>query len=152
MSQNLYNKFDRPLCLELGPSRILQLVIGLTHLAALLALMLAPLDIVALAVLAILVIANALYLYACYAGMRMPASIRKLGWTSAQGWYLPQLNGETLPVNLREPLFVSRYLLVARFASPRYRHHSLLVVADSLNADDFRRLRVRLLQCANGNS
>lgn len=151
MSPNLYNKFDRPLCLEFRPSRILQLSIGLTHLAALVSLMLASLQSVALAALAILVIANALYLYACYTSMAMPASIRKLGWSPAQGWRLPQRDGESLPLSLREPLFVSRHLLVARFASHRYRHHSLLVVADSLNADDFRRLRVRLLQCANGD-
>lgn len=47
------------------------------------------------------------------------------------------------------PVFVTTWLVVARLRGPR-RVRTLIIGADSLAPAAFRRLRVRLLQCANG--
>jgi hypothetical protein len=65
-----------------------------------------------------------------------------------QDWWLERADGEGCRATLQTDLLLWRWLLVLRFveegAEGKPARYSALVFPDSLNADDFRRLYVRL--------
>jgi hypothetical protein len=131
MSRISSKKFDRPLRVELRASRHLLLAgLGL-YLAAALACWWAP---ASAALLAVLVVHFA-YLYCSHIQPCLPSAICALSWDPVRGWRIRQVRGDWLDAEPVLPVFVTRRLVVAQRCA----------------ADDFRRLRVRLIQSSHGD-
>jgi hypothetical protein len=68
-----------------------------------------------------------------------------------RGWRIRQARGDWLDAEPLLPMFVTRRLVAVRFRTGRCAYRTLLVVAQRCAADDFRRLRVRLIQSSHGD-
>jgi len=81
-----------------------------------------------------------------------PAAVhaaRGLRWAPETGWQIKTTAGWR-QADLCHPCYVTARLVAARFRIGRFRRVTAIVVSDRTGADNFRRLRVRLLQCAHG--
>jgi hypothetical protein len=147
MSHDSSKAFDRPLRVELGPSPLL-LRVGLAVYLTAAALCLGSLlPMVLLLPLAL----HFGYLHGLHVGAWLPGAVAALSWDPQRGWRVRRSGGDWLEVWPMAPTFVSARLVAVRFKTGGWRRCSALVVADRCDADDFRRLRVRLLQSAHGH-
>lgn len=150
MSLNLWNKFDRPLHLELGYSPRLLKVLVFLQLAGISAWVFVPLSpALRLAVVSILLI-QFWYLRRIHVRPTARQAVRAVYWASEAGWRVRTAGGWRR-ATLCHPYYVTAQLVAVRFRIDRLRHVTVIVVSDRTDADSFRRLRVRLLQCAHGN-
>jgi hypothetical protein len=151
MSPNLYNAFDRPLRIELAPSRLLTgawLTLYALAACGLYSLSLEwPLRMGLLGILTV----YAWLAYRLHIKVNLPYSVCALAWDVQQGWQVRQRGNGWQPAELCMPVLVHYRIAALRVRLRRWRTISVVVVADRAGADDFRRLRVRLLQSAHGN-
>jgi len=75
-------------------------------------------------------------------------AVSSIAWDKERGWRVASAAGDWRAVRPEIPVFVSFRLVVVRFRVSTCRRRSVVIVADRLGADDFRRLRVLLLQTA----
>jgi hypothetical protein len=147
MSRISSRKFDRPLRIELRASGHLLLAgLGL-YLAAALACWWGPLP----GALLVVLVLHFAYLYCRHIRPCLPSAICALSWDPVRGWRIRQARGDWLYAEPVPPVFVTRRLVAVRFRTGRFGCRSLLVVAQRCAADDFRRLRVRLIQSSHGD-
>lgn len=146
MSHNSSNAFDRPLLVELAPSRVmLRVACGGYLTAALLCLSgLAP------TLLLVPLVAHFVWLHGVHLKSWLPGAVAALSWDSERGWRLRSAHGQWVEARPVLPVFVSRRLAAVRFRSAAHRRHAVLVAWDRCDGDDFRRLRVRLIESAHG--
>lgn len=147
MSHNSSRKFDRPLRVELGCSRQLLLTCLALYLPAALCCLWTPMP----ALLLVLLALHFCYVYCMHIAMCLPTAICAISWDATRGWRLRQARGDWLAVEPLLPVFVSHRLVAARFRTGRLGYRSLVVVGQRCAVDDFRRLRVRLIQSAHGD-
>ncbi|HED18806.1 MAG TPA: hypothetical protein ENI74_04805 [Gammaproteobacteria bacterium] len=145
------SKFDQPLSIELSPSRFYLSVLVSLYSLAILAWWNVPLSGPVRLLLTVLLVTHFLHLYRRHIAATSTASVQALSWDRLKGWQLRGPDAEWLPAELLLPVFVSYRVAAARFRSGRSRTRTVLLFADRLPANDFRRLRVRLLQSAHGN-
>jgi hypothetical protein len=151
MSQNSLTKFDQPLQIELRPSRQLGRVSLLIHLLAGIAWLPLALPVACkIAVLAIIA-GHAGYFHRLQIAAKSRYSVSAISWDSARGWQVYNPVNGWQGAELRLPVLVNAHLLAARFRLSRFHFCNTIVVSDRLDADKFRRLRVRLLQSARGH-
>lgn len=74
-----------------------------------------------------------------------PAAIRHLCWGHGSDWQLTRNDGITLHTSLQPRVFIHPRLVILRFRRSRWHAVSVLLTADRLDPELFRRLRVRLL-------
>ena len=150
MSLNLWNKFDRPLHLELTRSPLLLKVLVFLHLAGISAwvsVQLSPaLRFTAVAVLLL----QFWHLHRVHVSPTARQAVRAVYWASEAGWRVRTASGWRR-ATLCHPYYVTAQLVAVRFRISRIRRVTVIVVNDRTDADSFRRLRVRLLQCAHGS-
>jgi hypothetical protein len=103
------------------------------------------------AVLLTLLVLHGCYLYCTHIALCLPGAIRALSWDRQRGWRVRLASGAWLGAEPLAPVFVNYRLVAARFRTGRLGSRSALVVAERCTADDFRRLRVRLIQSAHGD-
>lgn len=149
MSTELSNVFDQPLQVELKASPMLLAMVAALYLLTVLLWLPIPLPGRVAAVLYAGMLAHFLFLFGLHIVNWLPVSINRLGWDRKRGWWLQYVDGRRLKVSLCLPVFVSRYLVAACFRTDRLRFRSVIVVADRLEAEAFRRLRVRLIQSSH---
>jgi len=75
-------------------------------------------------------------------------AVHALYWESETGWHVKTTQG-WFPATLCQPYYVTVKLVAVRFRIGRLQRVTAIVVGDRVEADSFRRLRVRLLQCAH---
>jgi hypothetical protein len=147
MSPISSRKFDRPLRVELRASgRLLLASLGL-YLAAALACWWAPLP----AALLVVPVVHFVYLYCSHIRPCVARAICALSWDPVRGWRIRQARGDWLDAEPVLPVLVTRRLVAVRFRTGHCGYRTLLVVAQCCAADDFRRLRVRLIQSSHGD-
>ncbi len=147
MSPGLSNRFDLPLALELRPSPFLWRALFALHAAALAGWLLSPVPAVA-RLMALPVLAfSLLSLGRRHARPSSARAVIGLYWEQETGWHV-RMRGGWQAAELCLPCYVTATLAVARFRVGRWRRVAAIVVPDRVDADAFRRLRVRLLQCA----
>lgn len=146
MSYNSLTRFARPLQIELGPSRLLAAAGGLLHALAAASCLLAPVELPWKLLLVILSVVHYGYFLHRQASARSGRAISAVAWDRRRGWRVCCAGGDWQAAQLKVPTFVSASLVILRFRPLTGRSCSAMVVADRLPADDFRRLRVRLLQ------
>ena len=147
MSHNSSRKFDRPLRVELRTSRHLLLASLGLYLAAALACWWAPVP----AALLVVPVVHFAHLYCSHVQPCLPTAICALSWDAARGWRIRQARGDWIDADPVLPVFVSHRLVAVRFRTGRLAYRNLLVVGQRCAADDFRRLRVRLIQSSHGD-
>jgi toxin CptA len=133
-----------PLVLRPGFSRRLAVFLGLSHAAALLAVLGLPIAWYwragfGAAVLASLARQSALHLL-----HRAPSAVREAVWAAEGAWTITLGSGRTVDASLLRSTFVSTSLVVLNFRCGRWRRHALVLLPDNLEANLLRRLRVRL--------
>jgi hypothetical protein len=151
MSHNSSPEFDRPLQVELQTSRLLLGAALLLYLAALLSCVWAPLPGAWRAGLCGLLCLHFVFVYRRHIVGRAPQAVCGLAWDVQRGWRIRGPRGDWQQAGLCTPVFVSHRLAVARFRTGRRRSRSVMLVADRAGVEDFRRLRVRLIQSAHGD-
>lgn len=146
----MWNRFDRPLRLDLGDSPLLLKLLAALHLAAVLAWVLVPLpSLVRVSVVGILLV-RLWHLSRLHACPRSRYAVHALYWDATSGWQV-KIRGGWCQATLSAPYYVTAHLVAVRFRISRFRQVTAIVLAERCEADDFRRLRVRLLQCGHGN-
>jgi len=148
MSHNSSKKFDQPLLLELQPSPVVLLVLGVVYALTALVWLWVPLDWPGRLALFSLLGGHFVFLYRLHVKPLQRVAVQALRWDAVRGWRLRCHRGEWLPAQLLTPAFVSYRLVAVRFRVGRFSTRTVVVVADRLDEDLFRRLRVRLLQSA----
>jgi hypothetical protein len=146
MSDNSLTKFGQPLRIEFGPSRRLAQAAAVIHVLAAVACLPATLPLLLRLLLAVASAAHFVWFLRRQASAKTGAAIRAIAWDSARGWRVRCPGADWQTARLLVPVFVSASLVVMRFRPAAGRTCSAIVVADRLPADDFRRLRLRLLQ------
>lgn len=143
--------FDRPLRLELKPSRYLYLLILISYGGASLLLWLTPLWWVLKLLLTLLLLGDGRRQLRRHVWYRPPAAIQELIWKEDGRWVRPGAGTiQDTELTLKQS-FVHPRLVVLNFAAGRWRTNSVVILPDALDRDTFRRLRVRL-RVEGGNS
>ena len=138
-------KYAQPLRLHPKPSRILISLLSAGHLGAVLVLI--PLD---LPLLVKLLIAAVLAVSLWVALRKQPGSVaeggvRSLIWQADGQWLLETADGEQWPATLHQSTYVHPWMVVLNFRQEgKPGLLSVVLAPDSLDAETFRELRVRL--------
>lgn len=148
MSHNSLTTFDQPLLAELKPSRLLLFALGAVYALTAVVWLWVPLSWPGRLLLFGGLGWHFAFLYRLHVKPLLRCAVQDLGWDALRGWRLRCHGGEWLPARLLTPAFVSYRLVAVRFRVGRFSTRTVVVVADRLDENDFRRLRVRLLQTA----
>jgi hypothetical protein len=141
-----------PLRVRPGVSLRLAAYLSAVHALALAAVLLLPLGGAPRAALAAAVLAG---LAAGLAGPvlhRTPWTLREALWQADGTWSLKLASGRTLEGKLLPSTYVGQWLVLLAFRCGRVRTCCLPLLADNLDADVLRRLRVRLRLAAERRS
>ena len=137
--------YATPLHLELKPSRTLFWLLTFSHLGAAGLLPTMALPIWATACLDASVLVSYLWLVARHALMRQPGAAVSLDWPSGTQWQVRFRNGAEVSAVLSPESFVRPWLTVLLLRPVTGgRSRNVVLTPDKLDADAFRRLRVRL--------
>ena len=148
MSYDSLTRFDQPLRVELRFSRWLAGAAAALHALAAVSCLLVPLH----RGWQLLIIALLGGHFVRFVRRQVTATVARaiavITWDRQRGWRLRGTPGDWRSARLVLPVFVTAQLVVVRFRVPGRGVHSAMIVADRLGTDEFRRLRVRLLQSA----
>ena len=137
-------KYATALNLEPRPSRWFMLFMAMTHGGAAASLITAGLawwlDVPLCALLA----ASAYFIHLRHISLTHARAVVRLTWTRHGDWRLVTADGMEQGADLLGDSYVHPWLVVLNFSLPRRGRASVVLFPDSLHADDFRRLRVRL--------
>ncbi len=137
--------YATPLRLELKPSRTLFWLLTFSHLGAAGLLPTMGLPVWATAGLVASVLVSYLWLVARHALMRHPGATVSLLWPSGTQWHVRSRNGAEVSAQLSPESFVRPWLTVLLLRPETGgRPRNVVLLADMLDAEAFRRLRVRL--------
>ena len=148
MSHNLLTKFEQPLQIELQPSRQLARLSLLVHLLGALLWLLVSLPTGYKLLVLLFIAGHAWHFYRLQSVAIRKSSVSGISWDGRRGWriYNPAKGWQSAA--LHTPVFVHSRLVAARFRVAKFRSCSAVIVSDRLASEEFRRLRVRLLQSA----
>lgn len=142
-----HSKYEKPLVLDLTPSKTLVRLLIAVHTLTLLAL-LAPMTLpwFLRGLLAIGVVISLWHYLRLTALQSHPQSIKRLNWQDDTQWVLTLVAGQDVDATLCAECFVTVWLIVLRFDCDDGQRRSVMLVPDRADGDDLRRLRVRLRQ------
>jgi hypothetical protein len=141
----LSRTYATPLRLEPGVSRRLGRFLALSHGVALAVLPFCGLPPLPVAALALGVALSWLRSRRREVQRRDPDSIASLVWEEGNRWRLTLRSGRETGATLRPFVFMQPWLLILHFRRDDGHCARLVLLPDMLDADSFRRLRVRLL-------
>lgn len=151
MLRNSLTKFDQPLQVRPDASRLLLVAAVALYSVAAVAWWCTPASLAIRFGASAVLLLHFIYLYRVHLCATVSSAVQTLSWNPARGWRLCGGDGQWFIARLLLPVFVSHRLVAVRFRIGRFRTRSIVLVADRLTPDDFRRLRVRLLQSAHGD-
>lgn len=138
-------KYAAPLILERRRSRLQAAVVIVVHGLALALLPTLTLPVWVTAPLAVAVLLSLTIILREHVLLNSKRSICRLVWDADEHWTIYFTHGVSVPARLLPGSFVHHSLVVLIFAlETKRRRHALVLTRDSLDADTFRRLRVRL--------
>lgn len=137
-------RYAAPLHLEPGPSVWLERVLLLAHGLALLCVLLVQGSPPWIWPLGLLIVLSAVQLIGKHARLAHPASLAALLWDAQGQWTLRLRDGREFDARLLGDSLLTARLVILNFAASRFRRVSLVIPPDRLDAETFRRLRVRL--------
>ena len=137
------NLFALPILIFIKPSPWLTGSIIFVHLGAVLALFVADLHWYTRGVIAIIITACFINALVTSVFQNLPDTPVQLLLTVEDEWWLTTVSGQTFAAELLPAAFVHPLFTVLSFRGGR-RHYSVILMPDVVDADMFRRLRVRL--------
>ncbi len=137
--------YATPLRLDLKPSWILFWILTFAHLGAAALMAVSGLTGWASGVLALSVLASYLWLQTRYALLRHPLAVQSVTWGRGDEWQVRTRNGKDILARLAPDSFVRPWLAVL-LLRPRSGGalRRVVILPDTLDAEIFRQLRVRL--------
>jgi len=135
--------FATPLSLELRPSRRLSGFLLAAHGGALAALPFTSLPFWAVIAMGLAVLVGLTRLLPRFATLSHPDAVTRLVWPAEDEWQLATRGGQQDSGVLLPGAYVHPWLVILPFRTGR-RRRSVPILPDMLDADSFRRLRVRL--------
>jgi hypothetical protein len=145
MSPPLSRTYATPLRLEPGVSRRLDGFLALSHGVSLAVLPFCGLPPLPVAAMALSVVLSWLRTRRRDAQRRDPDAIHALVWEEGNRCRLSLRSGQETGATLRPFVFMQPWLVILHFRRDDGRAARLVLLPDMLDADSFRRLRVRLL-------
>lgn len=139
----MHNPFELPLFIEIKPSHRFILVFYLIHLGAIPVMQFSHIPLVIQIPVIAGVLISLIHGHYMYISRKHPDSTVRLVLNQAGEWLLELAHGSKLTVTLKPMTFVHPMLVVMSFQGDR-RIHRVILTPDTLDADTFRRLRVRL--------
>lgn len=133
------------LTLEPVPSRILFTALAVCHLLALVSLLICDLPVIITLSLGMLIGFSLILSYARYGYRRSRWFVERVSCLADGSWALQTADGRNHPAWLLESSYVHPRLVILNFALGGLARRSVVLLPDSIDADDLRRLRVRLL-------
>lgn len=128
--------------IAIRPSRSLGLLVVAMHAMAILATWIAVINLLAKLVLTLSLLFSAGYYFQVL--LRQTGKCQRLLYRSDNGWRLVDENKAVIQVNLQQ-CFISLKLIIINFQQGRKRR-TLLLLADSADANKLRKLRILLRQ------
>lgn len=139
-----FNKYAAPLRLDLQPSRRLALLLGGTHLGALMLLPFLPLPVVLQLGIGAVIALSLRHALGRYAFLSASPAITGLLWDAKGVWVLETRGGSQLAAQLQTDSVVQPGLVILNFRLEERGRRSVVMLADSADPESLRRLRVRL--------
>lgn len=136
-------KSPPPLTLNLLPSRWFIVGNGCCHLLALLSLAISSLPLPVIVPLGMAVLSSLVLNHSRYGNPHSPRFIEHVSWTATGQWQLRTADGLERPARLLGSYAHPR-LMILTFALGRFARRSVLVLPDSADPEEIRRLRVWL--------
>ncbi len=133
----------QPIFLQPTPSRILAIGLAVVHLGAIMVLLNLPLPGWGKALVAIAVLVDAAHVFRRYVLFQGDAVTGVISFPDGRWMVTTRLRGECLGEPVGERL-VQPWLTVLVFRLVDGRRRSLILLPDNIDAENFRRLRVRL--------
>jgi hypothetical protein len=137
------SQFGLPIFILSKPSPWLAGCVIVIHLGAMIALFFADVHWLARYVVVLMITASLTHTLLTWILQKRPETPVRLLLTPAGEWWLTCVNGQTLAVQLLPAAYVHPLLTVLTFQSGEHRYRVILT-PDVVDADMFRRLRVRL--------
>lgn len=151
MSSDQRRAFTSALRVDIGLSPVLRLVLLCCYgFTGVLCLTLA-LEATTRIVLCLGSMSYGLYLARYPFGSKSRFRVKRIEYSASQGWQLLLSSGDRVPGSLQLPVFVTRFLVIARFGQGLFPEHTVVIPADAVEFHAYRHLRVRLLQSAHGH-
>jgi toxin CptA len=144
LKQRMSRESSSDLFLRLGASPQLTWVLGALHLGAIACGLANNLPLTAQGLLVVCVLLSAVHCIALHGTRRAPRAVVLLIWDGQGRWRLLQRDGTLLDVHLEHGAYVHPKLLILPFCGRLGRRRCVLVASDMVDADDLRRLRIRL--------
>ena len=146
MSYDSLTRFDQPLRIELRFSWLLTAIAATLHALAATSCLLASLHHGWQLLIIALLSGHFVRFMRRQVTAKVGNAIGAIDWDRQRGWRLRRASGEWGRARLALPVFVTLHLVIVRFRVAGVGTHSAVIVADRIHPDEFRRLRVRLLQ------
>jgi len=137
------NRFTLPVLIFIKPSPVLAGGIVAIHLGAALALCAADLYWQVKCLVMLMIAASLTHALLTYILQKHPDTPVQLLLTAGAEWWLTCVSGQTFPVQLLPAAFVHPLCTVLSFQGAE-QHYTVILTPDVVDADMFRRLRVRL--------
>ena len=139
------NVFTSPLVLIPKVTMQSWMLILIPHFLILLFVIITPVELYIVKVLLSLVIILSLYYFLrLYIFKNLDKSIESFSKDSMGNWYIQDVRNQQHPVQLLPSSFVSKFLIILNYAGIDKNKFSVLITRDSLEDDEFRRLKIRL--------
>ena len=135
---------NKPLWVELRRSWHTTLLLGFISGGGFAAPWVIDMPVLVQTVLSLGVAASGLYSIAKHALRCMDAAVTTLYCDANENWYLTTRSKQTQPAALLPGCYVHPLMTVMRFRRADGRRVCVMLLADGLDSDDFRRLRVHL--------
>lgn len=133
------------LTLELVPSRILFTGLTVCHLLALISLLICDLSVLMTLSLGMLIAFSLVLSYAWHGHRHSRWFVERVTCLADGNWILQTTDGRKHPGRLLDSTYVHPRLVILNFALDGIARRSVVLLPDSTDPDDLRRLRVRLL-------
>ena len=129
--------------LKLKPSRQMAISFIFLHGLSLLAIFLYSSPVVIKTLLACLVLVHGVHSYRYYAALQSVKSVQGVELNTRGEWLLHEVNGHH-KAKLLADSFITQYLIVLNFKTQRFLKSHVLLMRDSVSAEEWRKLRVYL--------
>lgn len=143
------NTYAAPLALEIAPSLSMAAALAGAHAGALGVLAMLPAPGWIIAALTISVMVHAVYSIRRHALLRDARSVVRVLWDVQGHWTLTQRDGTAFSAKLLPGSYLHPTLTVLNFKVSHWHHTSVVILPRRVEAEDFRKLRVRLMLASN---
>ena len=142
MTQNV---FTSPLVLIPKVTMQIWMLILIPHFLIFLFVIITPVELYIVKVyLSLAVILSLYYFLRLYIFKNLNKSIESISKDSMGNWYIQDVSNQQYSVQLLHSSFVGKFLIILNYTDINKKKFSVLLTRDSLEEDEFRRLKIRL--------